>query len=93
MRILGVLLACMLCVAMLVSCDNTTTFENESLLEVESTADDGEYAFVINTATKKYHIPSCRYAISMSEESREVTSDIAFIYERGYSPCGSCIAR
>ncbi len=47
--------------------------------------------FVLNTATKKFHLLTCRYATSMNEDNREDyggTRD-ALIAD-GYTPCGTC---
>lgn len=91
------ILALALCLAFLLatmSCDDSSTvIKNESQAPVESSTEPYEYEYIVNTATKKYHTQFCTYAINISEESREATTDIDFIIERGYTPCGSCILR
>ncbi|MBO7304309.1 MAG: DNA/RNA non-specific endonuclease [Clostridia bacterium] len=47
--------------------------------------------YVLNTSTKKFHLPSCTYAVNMTAANKE-----SYVGERdaligmGYSPCGKC---
>ncbi|MBQ2810141.1 MAG: hypothetical protein IKA43_04205 [Clostridia bacterium] len=91
-RIVALLLA-LVCVFTFASCDNSTELENKTEIPLESSSEPDGYEFVLNTSTKKYHTQFCTYAINMDESSKETTTDIEFIIERGYTPCGSCIAR
>ena len=50
-----------------------------------------EMTFVVNVNTKKYHLPTCSYAASMSEKNRmEITASPARMTEIGCSPCARC---
>lgn len=47
--------------------------------------------FVVNRNTKKYHLPSCPSAASMSAKNRmEMTLTAAEMGKMGYSPCSRC---
>lgn len=50
-----------------------------------------EPTYIVNLATKKFHIPSCYMVNSILFENRE---DLYCTYEeallQGYSPCGKC---
>jgi DNA-entry nuclease len=64
-----------------------TTANKESS---SSSASDGEY--VLNTKTKKIHLPTCRYAKDMSEESREdYIGKIEDLLSKGYEKCKTCL--
>jgi hypothetical protein len=43
---------------------------------------------VINTSTKKVHLPTCRYATSSSVST--YCGDIQTLLNEGYTPCGTC---
>ena len=58
--------------------------------ELPQAGGDGA-AYVLNTNTKKFHLPSCPGAEKMQEENREkFTGDKERLAEMGYEPCGSC---
>lgn len=47
--------------------------------------------YVLNTNSKKIHLPSCRYAKEMKEENKECyTGSRAELVKQGYEPCGVC---
>lgn len=47
--------------------------------------------FVLNTNTKKFHLPDCGSAQSMQKENKEnYTGDRQKLIDDGYEPCGSC---
>ena len=53
---------------------------------------EGEYEYVLNTSSKKIHIPDCYYAESMKDPNREYTSKaLSELLADGYSPCSSCM--
>ena len=54
--------------------------------------DDGEeYAYVLNTKSKKFHYPDCGSAKSMSEKNRqEYTGTRAGLINKEYTPCREC---
>lgn len=57
------------------------------------TGTDGTAAqkYVLNTSSKKFHLPSCRYAGQISERNRKtVTETAAELEAEGYTPCGVC---
>lgn len=62
----------------------------------ESTQDDspneeGGADYVLNTNTKKFHLPSCSSAQMIQEENKEdFTGDRQKLIDGGYEPCGSC---
>ena len=48
-------------------------------------------AFVLNTASKKFHRPDCSGVSAMDPENRqEVTCTREELIRQGYEPCGSC---
>ena len=64
----------------------------ESRLE-DGTAGGGEEAvsYVLNTSSRKFHLPACSGAASISEANRqEYAGSRADLVSRGYSPCGTC---
>lgn len=47
--------------------------------------------FVLNTNTKKFHLPSCGNAGKIQKENKEnFTGDRQQLVKNGYEPCGSC---
>ncbi len=47
--------------------------------------------YVLNTNTKKFHLPDCGSAQSMQEENKDTyTGDRQKLIDDGYEPCGSC---
>ena len=56
----------------------------------EPSAETGS-GFVLNTSTKKIHLPSCRYAKSISEKNRSVSSkSLSELESQGYEACKVC---
>ena len=50
-----------------------------------------ERIYILNTSSKKFHIPDCSSAATMSEKNREeVKSTREELIYRGYDPCGVC---
>ena len=65
--------------------------ETSKPTETEEENDGEAQEFVLNTNTKKIHLPTCSSAKSLSEANRkEVTASIADLLEDGYTACGSC---
>ena len=54
--------------------------------------DDGrEHAYVLNTRSRKFHLPDCPGVESMSDRNRQdVTTTRDSLVQDGYSPCGTC---
>lgn len=49
------------------------------------------YDYVLNTNTKRFHIPECPSVGDMSEKNRDTfTGDRETLIEKGYVPCGRC---
>lgn len=47
--------------------------------------------YILNTNTKKFHIPSCKSVGDMKEENKEeYYGTRSSLVEDGYSPCGNC---
>ena len=48
-------------------------------------------SYVLNTNSKKFHLPGCESAVEMKESNRmEYHGDRRDLIEQGYVPCGSC---
>ena len=51
----------------------------------------GETSYVLNTSSKKFHLPDCSGVESMSDANRQDhTGDRQTLIDQGYSPCGIC---
>lgn len=73
--------------------------------DIQSSADNGQQAtqeqttqeqttqeYIINTNTKKFHIPSCSSVQSMSEHNKKIwQGSMETLKEQGYLPCKRCI--
>ena len=55
-------------------------------------ADQGtEQHYVLNTRSKKFHLPDCSGAASMSQSNRQdYTGTRQSLLDQGYTPCGTC---
>lgn len=54
-------------------------------------AEDTETAYVLNTNTKKFHLPTCDSAGEMSKKNREdFIGTRSELLLQGYEPCGRC---
>jgi len=52
-----------------------------------------EYSYILNTSSKKIHLPDCSYAANMSEKNKEITSkSVEQLESEGYTPCKNCMA-
>ena len=50
-----------------------------------------ETAYVLNTSSKKFHLPDCSGANSMKAENhQETSSSRQELLDQGYEPCGTC---
>lgn len=66
------------------SAPSTSSKSNDSTTPVTQT-------YIINTNTKKFHLPSCRYVEKISAANyKEVTSTSEELIAEGYSPCKVC---
>ena len=65
----------------------------ESWLEPAAETSSGEDAavYVLNTNSKKFHLPDCSGIASIKEDNRQkVRISRAELIAQGYSPCGTC---
>lgn len=57
----------------------------------EKTQNLGEYDYVINIASDKFHLPACSGAKTMKATNREEFKGTRTeLIQKGYEPCGSC---
>lgn len=58
---------------------------------VKTTYASGSINYVLNTSSKKFHLPSCRYANSMKIENREISNAPRdYLLSIEYKPCETC---
>ena len=86
--------------------ETTTEAKTEARTEENTQADTsannqpvgGDFAttsrdFVVNTNSRKIHLPSCSSVNDMKEKNKwEYTGTLNELIEKGYSPCGRCLA-
>ena len=60
--------------------------------ESDTTTGDGQgVSYILNTSSKKFHLPDCSSAAGISEGNREeYTGDRQDLIDQGYAPCGVC---
>ncbi len=47
--------------------------------------------YILNTNSKKFHLPGCKWADSISDKNKKVVTDFRQnIIDDGYDPCGTC---
>ncbi|MCD7771816.1 MAG: hypothetical protein LUH23_06990 [Oscillospiraceae bacterium] len=74
----------------------TTVAEVTEPVIYETTAEfsgsvETEADYILNTSTKKFHFPNCRYVNSIKDENKaEYTGSRDDLIAQGYSPCGTC---
>ena len=57
----------------------------------QSTQDDQQETYVLNTSSGKFHLPSCSSVEKMDPSNRQdYTGSREDLIAQGYSPCGSC---
>ena len=67
-----------------------TVQDKEEEKEEENTS-SGKTTYILNTSSKKFHIPSCGSAKKIKEENKkEITDTRDSIIKDGYSPCKTC---
>ena len=63
----------------------------ESWLEGGTRPETPEIIYVLNTSSKKFHLPDCSGAASMKAENRqEYSGSRESLVSQGYQPCGTC---
>ena len=74
-----------------VEIDYATGESRQAVYSNSETEDPDGASYVLNTNTKKFHLPSCGSAQNMRQENREdFTGDREKLIQDGYQPCGSC---
>lgn len=74
-----------------VEIDYATGESRQAASSNSETEDPDGASYVLNTNTKKFHLPSCGSAQNMRQENREdFTGDREKLIQDGYQPCGSC---
>mgnify|MGYP000727816805 CR=1 FL=1 len=59
--------------------------------EIQSSPTPAGTAYVLNTNTKKFHLPTCASVEDMKPENRTpYTGSREALLDEGYSPCGQC---
>lgn len=59
--------------------------------EARPEEDESEVSYVLNTSSRKFHLPTCSGASSMKKENREEYSGSREdLIAQGYEPCGTC---
>lgn len=59
--------------------------------EARPEEDEPEVSYILNTSSKKFHLPTCSGASSMKKENREeYTGSREDLIAQGYEPCGTC---
>ncbi|MCR5836817.1 MAG: DNA/RNA non-specific endonuclease [Lachnospiraceae bacterium] len=60
--------------------------------ESANSEEEQEENYVLNTNTKKIHLPSCKSIDDMAEHNKQsVISSIGALQEQGYQPCKRCL--
>ena len=53
-------------------------------------AETDEFRYILNTSSKKIHLPSCSSAKDILPGNEDSTTDLDAAIAAGYSPCGRC---
>ena len=65
--------------------------ENRTLFSDDEGYGEEEHEYVLNTNSKKFHLPTCDSVSKMSEKNRQnYTGSRDELIAEGYTPCGSC---
>ena len=65
--------------------------EDEGPAESKSAGVTEEMEYILNTNSKKFHLPDCSGVASMNPNNREdYTGDRQTLIDQGYEPCGIC---
>ena len=72
--------------------DSALVEEQATETAAETTAEDTTQAsYVLNTNTKKFHLPSCSSIAKMKDSNKQsFTGTRQDLIDKGYSPCGKC---
>ena len=71
---------------------STITFTTDKSVATVQTENktETEKNYVLNTNSKKIHLPSCPSVSKMSDKNKSFTSDYNKAISEGYTPCASC---
>lgn len=65
--------------------------EGEAPVQTPAPSDPAAQTYVLNTSTRKFHLPGCASVDDMKEENRaDYTGSRQELIDQGYSPCGQC---
>ncbi len=68
-----------------------TENSTENTTENASGEISGNGTYILNTSSKKIHLPTCRYAESINDENKEeYTGSKQALIDDGYTSCGTC---
>lgn len=71
--------------------DFSSVQETSNELDVVNDISTNVSTYILNTNTKKFHIPTCKSVKQMKEKNKkEVTSSREEIIAQGYDPCKNC---
>ena len=71
--------------------DGTSSESGEYVSDSEGSGVSTKGKYVLNTNSKKFHLPNCTAALRISESNRQETNDDReALIDKGYSPCGIC---
>lgn len=72
--------------------DSRLSGPDDSRTEEDSDTEQEEREYVLNTNTKKFHLPTCSSVSSMSEGNKQVVYGTVYdIKGQGYEPCSKCL--
>ena len=70
-----------------------TTTESSTETETKLSGEDEVRSYILNTNSKKIHLPTCSSVDDMAEHNKkECESSITELKKQGYDPCGRCLA-
>ena len=65
--------------------------EGEAPVQTPAPSGPAAQTYVLNTSTRKFHLPGCASVDDMKEENRaDYTGSRQELIDQGYSPCGQC---
>lgn len=64
---------------------------NSGVMETSSDASCEERVWILNTSTKKVHVPTCSHIDAIADHNRaESSKSLEELYADGYTACGAC---
>lgn len=69
---------------------NNNNSNSDGLISAISRTPFDGYTVIVNTHTKKYHIPNCRDVKKIADRNLGYSKDIAALEAAGYEPCKVC---